>query len=76
VIANAARWLTNHRRDDHWLGTQETAWTLMALTNWMAASGELEAGYLYGVTSMARVRVEEASADNLKETPFTVPVAE
>ena len=78
VIANAARWLTNHRRDDHWLGTQETAWTLMALTNWMAASGELEAGYLFGVTLNGQsLGGGEASTDNLKETAvFMVPVAE
>ena len=29
--ANAVRWLMSHRTDGHWLGTQETAWTLMAL---------------------------------------------
>ncbi len=78
VIANAARWLTSHRRDDHWLGTQETAWTLMALTNWMVASGELEAEYLYGVTlNGENLGGGEANADNLKESvEFTVPVAE
>jgi uncharacterized protein YfaS (alpha-2-macroglobulin family) len=47
--ANAVRWLMSHRTDGHWRGTQETAWTLMALTNWMVASGELQADYQYGV---------------------------
>jgi len=49
VNANAVRWLMSHRTDGHWLGTQETAWTLMALTHWMVASGELEADYSYAV---------------------------
>ncbi len=47
--ANAVRWLMSHRTDGHWLGTQETAWTLMALTHWMSASGELQANYAYAV---------------------------
>jgi uncharacterized protein YfaS (alpha-2-macroglobulin family) len=47
--ANAVRWLMSHRTGGHWKGTQETAWTLMALTNWMVASGELKADYEYGV---------------------------
>ena len=47
--ANAVRWLMGNRTDGHWQGTQETAWTLMALTNWMEASGELGADYLYEV---------------------------
>jgi hypothetical protein len=48
--ANAARWLMSNRTDGHWLSTQETAWTLMGLTDWMAASGELKADYAYAVT--------------------------
>jgi uncharacterized protein YfaS (alpha-2-macroglobulin family) len=47
--ANAVRWLMNHRMDGHWRGTQETAWTLMGLVNWMEASGELEANYQYAL---------------------------
>lgn len=47
--ANAVRWLMSNRSNGHWLGTQETAWTLMALTNWMVASGELSADYKYAV---------------------------
>ena len=47
--ANAVRWLMSHRTDGHWRGTQETAWTLMALTHWMEQSGELEADYAYAV---------------------------
>jgi len=47
--ANAVRWLMSNRSEGHWLGTQETAWTLMALTNWMVASGEIRADYSYAV---------------------------
>jgi hypothetical protein len=47
--ANAVRWLMSNRTAGHWQGTQETAWTLLALTRWMVASGELEADYEYAV---------------------------
>jgi len=47
--ANAVRWLMANRSGGHWGGTQETAWTLMALTRWMEASGELRADYQYAV---------------------------
>lgn len=47
--ANAVRWLMSNRSGGHWRSTQETAWTLMALTNWMVESGELQANYKYAV---------------------------
>jgi uncharacterized protein YfaS (alpha-2-macroglobulin family) len=47
--ANAVRWLMSHRTNGYWSGTQETAWSLMALTNWMEASGELGANYQYAI---------------------------
>lgn len=49
--ANAVRWLMSHRDTSNlaWSSTQETAWTLIALTRWMVASGELQAQYDYGI---------------------------
>jgi alpha-2-macroglobulin len=49
LVANAARWLMAHRTAGRWQGTQETAWVLMGLTEFMVASGELEAGYEWEV---------------------------
>lgn len=54
INANAARWLMSNRTAGHWLGTQETAWTLMGLTRWMVASGELRANYDYAVALNGR----------------------
>ncbi len=53
--ASAARWLMSTRTDGHWQGTQETAWTIMALTAWMEASGEAEPDYRYGVALNSEV---------------------
>ncbi len=47
--ANAVRWLMTHRTAGHWHTTQETAWSLMALANWITATGELNPDYQYSV---------------------------
>lgn len=46
--ANAVRWLMSNRKGGFWRTTQETAWVLMALTEWIKTSGELKASYDYG----------------------------
>ncbi|HSH82224.1 MAG TPA: alpha-2-macroglobulin family protein, partial [Herpetosiphonaceae bacterium] len=45
--ANVVRWLMVARRDGVWETTQESAWALMALTDWMAHTRELEGDYDY-----------------------------
>jgi uncharacterized protein YfaS (alpha-2-macroglobulin family) len=49
LIPNAVRWLVTQRTAQRWATSQETAWAVMALTDWMALSGELQADYTYGV---------------------------
>jgi uncharacterized protein YfaS (alpha-2-macroglobulin family) len=44
---NVVRWLMVARRDGVWETTQETAWSLMALTEWMQHTGELKGEYDY-----------------------------
>ncbi|MBN1992121.1 MAG: Ig-like domain-containing protein [Anaerolineae bacterium] len=44
---NVVRWLMVARKDGIWETTQETAWALIALTDWMLVTGELEADYDY-----------------------------
>ncbi len=50
AIPNAVRWLMTARKEGHWETTQETAWSVMALTDFMLATGELQAQYDYSVT--------------------------
>ena len=50
LAPNVVRWLMVARKEGHWLSTQETAWSLIALTDWMVATGELEADYTYRVS--------------------------
>jgi uncharacterized protein YfaS (alpha-2-macroglobulin family) len=47
INENVVRWLMATRSEGRWQGTQETAWSLMALTDWMTATGELNANYRF-----------------------------
>ncbi len=49
LIPNIVRYLMTQRQADAWETTQETAWAVMALTDWMRVSGELTADYAYSV---------------------------
>ncbi len=47
---NTVRWLMSARTANHWNTTQDNAWAIIALTDWMAATGELAADYDWQVT--------------------------
>ncbi|MCB9438095.1 MAG: Ig-like domain-containing protein [Anaerolineales bacterium] len=49
LLPNAVRWLMVARNGDHWESTQETVWTVLALTDWMLLTGELQGDYDYQV---------------------------
>ncbi len=49
LVPNIVRWLMVARKAGIWETTQETAWALVSLTDWMVATGELDADYAYGV---------------------------
>ena len=49
LLPMAVRWLMLARQSDHWETTQETAWSILALTNWMLMTGELQPNYTYTV---------------------------
>ncbi|MGD1993541.1 MAG: Ig-like domain-containing protein [Anaerolineae bacterium] len=66
MIPNVVRWLMVARQDGIWETTQETAWALIALTDWMAVTGELQAEYDYGVQLNDELLVSE------RVTPETV----
>ncbi len=69
LAPNVVRWLMVARSAGHWETTQETAWALIALTDWMEATGELEANYAYRVTlNAATVGDGQISQENIKES--------
>jgi len=50
LIPNVVRYLMVQRQADAWETTQETAWAVMALTDWMRVSQELNPDYAYQVS--------------------------
>ena len=49
LIPNIVRWLMVARSGDVWQTTQETAWSVMSLSDWMTASGELDGAFDWDV---------------------------
>jgi uncharacterized protein YfaS (alpha-2-macroglobulin family) len=49
LLPNAVRWLMAVREEGYWESTQTTAWSLLALVEYMRASGELEGDFSYSV---------------------------
>ncbi|MCP4418129.1 MAG: alpha-2-macroglobulin, partial [Chloroflexi bacterium] len=49
LLPGAVRWLMSARTAQLWSTSHETAWTILSLTEWMAATGELEANYDYNL---------------------------
>jgi hypothetical protein len=69
VTANAVRWLMAHRDGSHWRSTQETAWSLIALTDWLSASKEYETSYPFAAGFNGDpLQQGQASPQNLLET--------
>jgi uncharacterized protein YfaS (alpha-2-macroglobulin family) len=74
ITANAVRWLMDQRSGGHWSSTQETAWTLMALTNWLVSSQEFDTNYAYAVgLNGSMLQQGAATKDNLTQ-PVEVKV--
>jgi uncharacterized protein YfaS (alpha-2-macroglobulin family) len=68
LVPNAVRYLMGLRDHGHWSTTQESAATLMALSEYIAQSGELEADYTYRAALDGRTLSEGAiNRDNLDD---------
>ena len=75
---NVVRWLMIARKGGYWESTQETAWALMSLTDWMVATGELRAEYDYRV-ALNSVEIVTGAVDqtNVQESvALSVKIAE
>ncbi|MDM8519198.1 hypothetical protein QUF64_04065 [Anaerolineales bacterium HSG6] len=51
LLPQAVRWLMSIREfGGHWETTQETAWAIIGLTDWMVATEELAGDYVWQVS--------------------------
>jgi uncharacterized protein YfaS (alpha-2-macroglobulin family) len=67
---NVVRWLMVARKDGVWETTQETAWSLIGLTDWMDYTGELKASYDYG----AWLNDQQQSAGHIGQADVKTPI--
>lgn len=77
-IPGVLRWLMLQRHGDRWESTRDTAWILLALTDFLKASGELKPDYRLTVRVNGKeIHTEKITAgDALKEeTVVVVPLA-
>ncbi len=79
LAPNVVRWLMVARKagTGYWRSTQETAWALIALTDWMLSTGELNANYAFGAQfNGATVAEAQASRATITQTTaLTIPIA-
>jgi uncharacterized protein YfaS (alpha-2-macroglobulin family) len=74
ILPNAVRWLMVARKAGHWETTQETAWALISLTDYMVMTGELEADYTFMLSLNGQMLDEQdVDKENVGET-FKVEV--
>ncbi|MGQ9903602.1 MAG: Ig-like domain-containing protein [Anaerolineae bacterium] len=77
LAPNVVRWLMASRVDGAWRTTQENVWSLIALTDWMAATGELKGDYAFAAQLNNEIVAQgRASPQTITETTrITVPMA-
>lgn len=68
LIPNVVRYLMAQRTADAWETTQETAWSIMALTDWMLVSGDLQPEYSFSAELNSETLAEGmAAAETARE---------
>jgi len=70
LIPNVVRWLMIARKADSWETSQETAWAVMALSDYMQTTGELKPNYSFGVRLNANQLTKDVAANptNVEES--------
>ncbi len=75
LLPNVVRWLMLARQDGRWASTQETAWSIVGLSEWMAATAELEANYDWQVTLNGATLGEGSVSPETVDQPVNLRVA-
>ncbi|NTU85437.1 MAG: hypothetical protein HGA45_39805 [Chloroflexales bacterium] len=75
LVPNAVRYLVGLRDHGHWRTTQETAVTLMALSEYVAQSGELAGDYSYRVALDGKSLAEGSVGRESLERPIDLVVS-
>ncbi len=78
LLPGAVRWLMVARQAQLWATPHDTAWSILALANWMAQTGELEANFDYALVVNLQPEVQGTfTAQNITTYESTaVPLSE
>lgn len=78
LLPGAVRWLMDARGAQLWSTSHETAWTILSLTEWMAATGELEANYDYNLNvNLQPVTNGRFSTNTITDSrSFSLPISD
>jgi len=78
ILPNIVRHLVSERDGIRWRSRQENTWSIMALTNWMLATGELNPSYSFGVAVNDDSKLEDVAvpANVLESVELVVDVSE
>ncbi len=76
LLPNVVRWLMSARNAGVWANTQENAWSILALTDWMEATGELEGDFDFSVALNGEATEATVTPETVREslelrTPLT-----
>ncbi|MBZ0277058.1 MAG: hypothetical protein K8I60_12990, partial [Anaerolineae bacterium] len=75
LLPQVVRWLMTARRGTHWQTTQETAWAVVALSEWMVNTGELQGDYRFTVQLNDAELLSRAVVPETVRTGETLQVA-
>jgi uncharacterized protein YfaS (alpha-2-macroglobulin family) len=75
LLPNAVRWLMSARRGDHWSTTQETAWSVMAFSQWLQISGELAGDYTFSADLNGNALISETVTPDALTQPTELQIA-
>lgn len=70
LLPMAVRWLMNARQSGRWETTQENVWSILALTDYMAATEELEGNYSYTL----RINDKEKASGTVTSKNLDTPI--
>jgi hypothetical protein len=77
LLPQAIRWLMSVRQSGHWETTQETAWAIIGLTDWLIVSEDIVADYQWTVSLNGKQLKEgQVNQTNLETTKLQLKVAE
>jgi uncharacterized protein YfaS (alpha-2-macroglobulin family) len=77
LAPGAVRWLMVARTAGHWPTLHENAWSVLALTDWMVATSELDADYGYQVAVNGEQLVSgQFDRDNITENVYAAVAVE